>query len=314
MKLTVSLIVHNDFSHIRAALHSLRRTRTPFQAYITINTGYVPEVDQLRKEFPEVVFHINESPRGFAANHNAIMRMATSEFVGLLNDDIILHNGALDTLVAYLDNHPETGLVGPKLFNADGTPQVSYYSDPGLLRMIYKISGLAIITHQQSPVRRWLQRLRINRLLNVESLNPHPNTARPVPVIKGTVMVVRRKAYQQVGLMDETTLAYGEEIDWHWRLRQAGWQVVFVPEAQVTHFGTSQATLRLTGKQLVEDRKAILNYYLKFRPFWQVMMIRCSIALSHSFWGLISLPLSRQQAQAHFRTAHLGITWQREHG
>ncbi len=311
-KLTVSLIVHQDFSHIGPALRSLLATTSlPFRVMVTINTPNAPEIERLRHEFPAVEFIINQKPAGFAANHNRILEQATTAYVALLNDDIILHDGALDTLVAYLDTHATVGLVGPGLYNADGTEQVSYYSDPGLGRMLYKISGLAVLTRQQSAARRWLQRLGVTRLFRVESLQPRHRVPHPVPVIKGTAMVVRRAAYEQVGLMDETTLAYGEEVEWHWRLRQAGWMVVFVPEAKVTHFGTGQIQLRLDGQMLLEDRKAILNYFSKNRPSWQVVTIRVSIILAHVFWGIAWLPFSRQRARSHYQAAWLGATWHR---
>ncbi|MBN1964488.1 MAG: glycosyltransferase family 2 protein [Anaerolineae bacterium] len=307
--LTVSLIVHGDFSHIGPALRSLyAHTVTPMQVYVTINTGADAVVDALRAEFPTLTLVWNEHPQGFAANHNAIMKLAATEFAALLNDDIVIHDAAVDRMVAYLQAHPEAGLVGPSLLNADGTPQVSFYSDPTLIRMLYKISGLAVLTNQQSKLRHWLRQAGVSSLFKqVISLQKAPTVPRPVPVIKGTAMVVRRTAYTQVGLMDETTVAYGEEIDWHWRLRQAGWQVVYVPQASVTHYGMGQATLKLHGALLTEDRHAILNYFSKHRPRWQTHCIRGGIILAHSFWGAVWLPFSLERARTHWRTARLGF-------
>jgi GT2 family glycosyltransferase len=150
----------------------------------------------MQAEFPDIEIAVNDQPRGFAANHNAVLHRARTEFVALLNDDVILHQGALDTLINYLKDHPNVGLVGPALQNPDGSSQVSAYSDPSLFRTIYKVTGLASLTHQQSHLRKWLGRLGIFSLLNVESLKTHAGT-RPVPVIKGTVMAVRQVAYQR---------------------------------------------------------------------------------------------------------------------
>ena len=311
MILTVSFIVHEDFTHIAQALRSFYTTNSPpGEVYVTINSGYDAQVDQLRVEFPDIQILVNTTPQGFAANHNHIMRLAETEYVALLNDDIILHDGALAKMVNYLQSNSQAGLVGAALQNPDGSPQVSVYSDPELLRALYKISGLAVITHQQSVVRRWMIKVGVGRLLKVESLRTQ-TTARPVPTVKGVAMVVRQAAYREVGLMDETTLAYGEEADWHLRLRQAGWQVVHVPEAKVTHFGLGQARLQLRGPLIVEDRKAILNYFLKHRPQWQVVVLRVAIVFSHLFWSLVWLPFSRSHASNHYQVAHMGLTWQR---
>ncbi|MBN1284415.1 MAG: glycosyltransferase [Anaerolineae bacterium] len=310
-KLTVSLIVHGDFTHIGPALHSLyATTRTPFKVYVTINVGSGQEIDALRESFPDVKILVNETPRGFAANHNRVLQLADTPYVALLNDDIVLHSGALDAMVTYLNTHPKVGLAGAALLNTDGTPQTSVFSDPSLLRIVYKVSGLAALTHQESRLRRILLRLGVGRVVRVESLRTDRRT-RTVPVVNGAVMLVRRAAYAQVGRMDETTIVYGEEVDWHWRMRRAGWQVAHVAEAVVTHHGSGHLAFEMPGWMLIEDRKAILNYFLKHRPGWQTAVIRTAIVLSHGFWGTVWLPFARERAQTHFKIVHLGLSWRR---
>lgn len=309
--LTISLIVHEDFSHIAKALESLfATTKTSCAIYVVINKGDSAQVDALREQFPELNYIVNEHPQGFAANHNRVMQLAQTDYIALLNDDIELQTGALDLLVSYLQAHPQVGLVGPRLNNPDGTQQVSTYSDPSLFRTLYKLSGLAVLTHQQSAARRWLGKVGVLRLFKAESLSFN-NTTRAVPIIKGAVMVIRRAAYLQLGGMDETTRAYGEEPDWHWRLRNAGWEIVYVPDAQVTHFGLGQARLHLRGWVLCEDRKANLNYYLKHRPSWQAAVVRMTIIWAHSFWGIVWLLPDAKRAAAHFETVRMGLTFRR---
>jgi N-acetylglucosaminyl-diphospho-decaprenol L-rhamnosyltransferase len=211
-QVTVSFIVHNDYSHIQNTLENLYATaQTPCVVYLTLNTGESAQSDQIRAKFPDVRIRVNAAPQGFAANHNAIMKLAETPYVALLNDDITFQPGALDTLLEYLQAHADVGLVGPAVENPDGSPQLSTFSDPTLARMLYHISGMNRFTQHGGLVRRLLQRLRIARRLNVESLNTEP-VIRDVPVVVGVAMVVRREAYLQAGLMDEHTLFYGEEI------------------------------------------------------------------------------------------------------
>ncbi len=307
--LTVSLIVHEDYSHITPALQSFyATTKTPSTVYLTINTGKDDPIAAIQAQFPDVHIQINDQPRSFAANHNAILQIAETEFVALLNDDIVLHDPTLDMLVDYLRTHSDVGLVGPALENPDGTPQVSAYSDPSLIRTLYRLSGFAALTHQQSTLRRWLKQIGLLRLFNIESLKENGGT-RPVPVIKGVAMVARRSAYQQAGVMDEVTQAYGEEYGWHLRLRQAGWKIVLVEEAKLTHYGLGQARLDLSGWVLVEDRKAILAYYLLYRPAWKAVVVRAVIVLSHAFYTLGWLPFDRNRARDHWKTVQMGLTF-----
>lgn len=179
------------------------------------------------------------------------------------------------------------------------------YSDPTLFRMTYKVSGLAQFTRQGS----WLRSLAIKLAnLPVQSLRI-PQTASAVDVVKGAVMVVRGTACQQVGPIDEVTLAYGEETDWHLRFRRARWKVAVVPATRVVHFGGGQSELILRGWQLVEDRKAILNYFIKHKPRWQVITMRCVIVLSHGVSGLLCLLIDRQRAGNHLQAARIGLFW-----
>jgi GT2 family glycosyltransferase len=307
--LTVSMVVHQNFGFIEQALSTLYiSTSLPLETYVIINAGEKSHVATLKSQFPQVHYIINDTPQGFAANHNMILRLARTDFIALLNDDILIHEHALDILVDYLQSHPDTGVAGPLLRNGDGTQQVSVYSDPRLLRSMYRVSGFAVFTSQNSKLRRVLIKSGLLRGLKVESLK-FDNRARPVPIVKGAAMVIRRAAYEQVGGMDETTRAYGEEADWHWRFREAGWQIAFVPEAVITHFGAGQANLQLRGWVLVEDRKAILYYYLKHRPSYQALLIRLTIVLSHFLWTLLWLLFDRKRASDHLQVVKMALSF-----
>ncbi len=306
--LTISVIVHRDFSHIGAALESIpRATARPPRVVIVVNLGTPEQTQALREAFPQHEVIVNPQPQGFAANHNQVMALADTPYVALLNDDIVLHEGALDTLIAYLDAHPTVGVVAPKLVNTDGSYQVSMYADPTLARMVYKISGLARLTRQGGVVRALLMR---SGLIRLPSLRV-PQEAESVDIVKGAVMVVRRSAYQQVGGMDEVSKAYGEEADWHLRFRQAGWQVAIVPQAVVTHIDSGQSQLKMQGWQLVEDRRAILNYFIKHKPAWQARVIRLTIVVVHGLMGILWAIVRSPRAEGHLQAARMGLRWKR---
>jgi GT2 family glycosyltransferase len=294
--LTVSIIVHHDFTHIYSALTSLYdNTTTPFDLYLTINAGDPADIQQLRSAFPAAHLIVNPEPRGFAANHNIILRQATTPFVALLNDDIYVYPGALDKLVDYLRQHPQAGLVGPAIHNPDGTLQLSVFSDPSIFRSLYIISGLSGLTRHGGPIRRTLQRLGIAQRLGVESLRTDLTT-RPVPVVVGVAMVARREAYLEAGVMDEVSPFYGEEYGWHWRLRQHGWQVIFHPEVRIDHYNPAPVT---TGWKLVAHRQATLEYYARYRPRWQLRLIQVAMIISHMAAALLTLLWDRTRSRHH---------------
>lgn len=311
VELTVSILIHDDFSHIYNALESLEATtKALLKVYIVINKGKQDDIEKLQQTYPQYTYIINETPMGFAGNHNQVMQLVDTPFIALLNDDIKIHASALDTMVNYLKSNPIVGLVGPRLEYDDGTQQTSVYSDPSLFRMIYKISGLGRFTHQKSRLRQVLMQMGVGRLFKASSLKADMPT-QSVDVIKGAVMILRREVFEKIGGMDETTLSYGEEIDWHLRIRQAGWQVTYVGEATVTHYGTGQAMGQLRGWQIIEDRRAILNYYLKHKPRWQILIIRSAIVFFHGFQTLRTFIMDHSQWRSHFATFKLGLLWSR---
>lgn len=297
------------------ALKSLyAHTNIEFDLYVVVNNPRGeddPQVQVLKEEFPDAKLVIYNHRRPYATNHNDIMLRTDSEYVLLLNDDIHIHEGAIDTLVAYMDEHPEVGLCGPRLFNPDGSEQVAVYSDPGLLRVIYKVSGLAVLTNQFSGIRRTLVKYGLLNWLKIESLKS-VQTTRYVDVVKGAVNLVRREVIETVGGMDESIPIYGEEPDWNGRMRQAGWQAAFVGEAHITHFGQGQVKLRLQPHVIPMDRKSILNYFIKHRPRWQVLIVRAAIIISHTFWGTFWLPFSSERSKANYQTAAIGWRWHRK--
>lgn len=311
-QLTISILVHEDFTYIHQALASIiASTLSTCKIYVVINKGDADQITKLQVAFPNLDYIINIQPQGFASNHNMIMKRAETPYIALLNDDIAVHDSALDILLNYLANHPKVGIVAPQLQYEDGSPQVTVYSDPTLLRMIYKISGLGRFTHQKSRVRRLLLTLGLGRALGASSLKTY-QTPQTVDVVKAAAIMVRRTMVDEVGLIDETTKAFGEEIDWNLRMRQQGWDVMIVPQARITHFGLGQALMQLRDWQIVEDRKAILNYYVKHRPQWQVFVIRSAIVGLHLMQAFFTLFVMPSQIRPHLQTVMLGLRWQRD--
>ena len=117
----------------------------------------------------------------------------------LLNDDTVVKDSALDNLIAFLDKTPKAGACGPRLLNTDGS-----------------------IQHQGGIFGKkfWLAH--------------HPIT---VDFVIGAALLVRKEVIDQIGLMDEHLFFYNDDLDWCVSIREAGWQIYFVPEAEITHYG-----------------------------------------------------------------------------
>jgi N-acetylglucosaminyl-diphospho-decaprenol L-rhamnosyltransferase len=190
--------------------------------------------DMLRNDYPQVHLIENNHNPGFAAANNQALAMIDTDYVILLNPDTVIEPGALNTLVAYLDDHPQVAAAGPRLLNHDGTLQISCYVFPTLFREFLRLSHL---DHIWSGVSYRMDRWDLN-------------LPRQVEVIQGACMILRKAALDQVGLFDERFFIYTEEVDLCYRLRQAGWQIHWVPQAEVIHLG-GQSTSQVAQEMFI---------------------------------------------------------------
>ncbi|MEZ4515331.1 MAG: glycosyltransferase family 2 protein, partial [Chloroflexota bacterium] len=151
----------------------------------------------VRERFPAVHLIENGRNTGFALANNQGICHSRGRYVMLLNSDTVVHPGALQTLVAFMDAHPEVGACGPRLLNGDGSLQPSVHPmlTPG--REFWRLSFLEHLSPRATyPVDRW------------DTVTP-----RPVEVIKGACLVLRRSALHQTGLLDDRYFMYTEEVD-----------------------------------------------------------------------------------------------------
>jgi len=180
----------------------------------------------VRERFPWVHLIANDRNRGFTAANNQALRLARGRHLLLLNSDAEPLGGALAALVRFLDEHPRAGACGPELLNPDGSHQSSRRRFPTLATALVESTTLQRFVPARHPL-----------LRRYYALDLPDHRAAPVDWVVGACLVVRRRAAEQVGLLDEGFFMYSEELDWCRRLRSAGWEVWYVPSARVVHHG-----------------------------------------------------------------------------
>ena len=193
------------------------------EVIVVDNASRDGSAEAVAKAFPAVRLVASGTNAGFGAANNLAMRMAAGRYFLLLNSDAFPHAGCLPALVRYLDEHPQAGVAGPRLVNADGSLQRSCWRFP-------------------SPLRSWLDSFWLTSLLGRHPAFddyrrwPH-DREREVDFAIGACLLVRREVHEQVGGFDERFFMYQEETDWQLRIKQAGWRVMFTPTGTVTHLG-----------------------------------------------------------------------------
>ena len=180
-------------------------------------------VQLLRQQFPEVKVVASEVNAGYATAVNWGINYTHNEYILLLNPDIEIHNNAIETLHRRMKDDPSLGVVAPKLLNFDQTLQYSCFTFHSLLTPFYRRTPLAKIPHGQRDLARFMM------------YDFDHKSEKEVDWVLGSAMLVRRKAIDAVGLMDERFFLYFEDVDWCRRFWDKGWKILYYPEAVMLH-------------------------------------------------------------------------------
>lgn len=265
-----------------------------FQVVVVDNASTDGSAEMVCREFPAARVIGSEINGGYSYANNLGLRALGYHAAGevdadapryalLLNPDTEVPPDALAKMVQFMDARPEIGAAGPKLVLEDGsldlacrrsfpTPEVSFYRFSGLSKLF-----------PHSP--------RFGRY-NMTFVDPDQELE--VDSVVGAYMQVRREAVQAVGLLDETFFMYGEDLDWAFRIKEAGWKVWYHPQVTVKH--VKRAASRRSPKAQFEFQRAMLIFYRKHyrrtTPLGMhgVVMLGLMVKGGRSLWPEIRRP------------------------
>ena len=233
------------------------------------------------QNFPWVQLVENSKNIGFASANNQAIQQCSGRYVLLLNPDTEMRSDLLQTLVQFMDTHSDVGAVGPRTLNPDGSLQTSCYPAPTLSRELWRLLHLdAIFPYGSYRMTDW-----------------NLSQPRVVGGLQGSCLLLRRAALDQVGLLDERYFIYSEEVDLCYRLQQAGWQLYWVPQAQIVHYG-GQSTQQAAEKMFLQLYRGKLIYFRKHYG-WLAGQIYKLILLIAALLRILLSPLVWLQPPSH---------------
>ena len=236
--LSVSIVNTNSRELLLACLETLPRAET--EIVVLDNASEDGSADAVRERFPDVRVIAQDLRAGFGANHNTVIRATEGRYVYVLNEDTTADDWAFERIVDYLDAHPRVAALGPRLVYPDGRLQDSAWRFPTPL-----VSAVGLLTAGKVGVKQ-----------------SRGDDARGVDWVTGAALVLRREALDEVGLFDEEFFLYSEEVDLQFRLRQAGWEVHYFPEATVVHH-ESQFSAEIPERRINEMWRSRHRYWHK---------------------------------------------------
>lgn len=265
LDLGIVIVNWNTRDLLRKCLQTVTASEGDFKFHTIVvdNASNDGSPEMVQTEFPDVELIISPSNNGYSYANNLGLRALGFHGAGkvdadapryalLLNPDTEVPPTGLAEMVSYMDAHPEVGMAGPKLImpldnnqldlacrRSFPTPEVAFYHYSGLAKMF-----------PDSP-----------RFARYNMTYVDPDTEIEVDSVVGAYMQVRREAIRAVGLLDETFFMYGEDLDWAFRIKNAGWKVMYHPQVIVKHI--KRAASRRSPKAQFEFYRAMLIFYRK---------------------------------------------------
>ena|SRR6185503_7160586 len=252
MKASVVIVSWNAKAFLLKCIDSILRQASVESLEIVIvdNASADGSAEAVRDNYPQVKLIANDKNYGFAKATNMGIRATTGDYLFLINSDVVVSDECFAKTIAYMDEHPEIGMLGPRIVGQDGRVQRSCMGYPSLWDAMCRAVALDRLFPR-------------SKLFGAHLLTywNHDET-RPVEVINGCFWVVRRTATEQVGLLDERFFIYAEDIDWSKRFNEGGWKVVFFSEAEALHYGGASSANEPIRFD-IEGQRANYQYWQK---------------------------------------------------
>lgn len=308
--LSIIIVSWNVKNLLRACLRSVHRglesgrgKQLLSQVIVVDNSSNDGSVEMVKTEFPEVHLIANEENLGFTRGNNQGIAHSDGRYVLLLNPDTEVVGDALGEMVAYMEAHPRVGALGPQLLDPDGQVQSSRRRFPDL-RTAYM---------ESTPLQQWFPNSHVVRRYYV--LDSPDDLVQEVDWVVGACLLMRRGALDEVGPLDERFFMYSEELDWCYRVKEAGWQVIYLPAAQVRHHAGKSSEQVLPVRHVQFQRSKVL-FFKKHHGYWIGETLRVFLLTTY-LWQMIvealkwlvghKRPLRRQRVAAHWRVLSSGL-------
>jgi N-acetylglucosaminyl-diphospho-decaprenol L-rhamnosyltransferase len=293
LDLGIVIVNYKTCDLLRECLQSVYESHGDFsfQVCVVDNCSQDGSCAMVGEEFPQVHLIESEINGGYAYANNLGLRalgfaQSSDEKLSesmprhalLLNPDTLLPPSALQEMLNFMEAYSEAGAAGPRLVLADGSLDLACRrSFPSPEVSAYRMVGLSKLFPRSKRFGRY----------NLTHLDP--DQVAEVDSVVGAFMLVRAEALQQVGLLDESFFMYGEDLDWAYRIKEAGWKVYYNSQVTVLHY--KRASSRHSRKANYEFYRAMHVFYRKHyaatTPFWLHWLTLGGIAL---LWGLAMLP------------------------
>jgi len=302
--LSVVIVSWNIRDLLGKCLHSINSNQGELMVeVIVVDSGSSDGTPtMLREEYSWVRLVACEQNVGFPKGNNIGLAEANGRFLLLLNPDTEVQGEALSLMTRYLDEHGSVGIVGPQLLNPDGSVQSSRRRFPTVMTGLFEST--------------WLQPFAPKSLIDdYYASDLADDELAEVDWLVGACLMTRRAVLEQVGPLDEDYFMYSEELDWCRRVKDAGWQIIYFPDATVVHHIGKSSEQAVTERH-INYQRAKLRYFRKFHGESVAAFLRFMLLMNYAVQIVLEAskgalghkrPLRRQRIRAYWAVLRSGL-------
>jgi hypothetical protein len=217
--------------------------------------------DLLEEKFPQVKFIPFSKNVGYAKLVNKGIQSSKGEYILILNADILILKDSISRMIEYMQNNFQVGIVAPRLLTFSNQPQNSCFRFPSIGAILARRTFFGKLNWGKKKIKQFLM------------IGEDFSSSKKVDWVQGSAMLIRKKAIDKVGLMDERFFMYLEDTDWCRRFWQNGYQIVYLPTVQMSHY-YYRASKKWDGffdalfnKYTRIHLISAIKYFLKWRKF-----------------------------------------------
>ena len=188
---------------------------------------------------------------GFTGGNNVVLKESRSDFVLLLNPDTVVEENTFEVMLDYMKSSPEAGVAGCKVLKPDGSLDLACRRKfPNPVNSFFRFTRLSFLFPKSKLMAGYnLTHLTVDKTAEVDS-------------VMGAFLMISREALDKAGLLDERFFMYGEDLDWCWRVKEAGFKVIYYPKTSIVHYKGS-ASRKTSTKSLYEFHRAMALFFDK---------------------------------------------------
>lgn len=269
MELSIIIVNYNTREFLENCLRSIFKSTTGlvYEVIVVDNNSTDGSLQMIRKMFPQVLLLHNKENLGFSRANNLGYSHSKGKHLLFLNSDTLILDGAIEKMLNYLQSHPQVGIVGPKILNAQHQPTRSY------MRFL--------------DIKTLFLGSKYFKFFDVEKYRMHFSSydfssVQHVPWVSGACLMVKRNIFQKAGLFDESYFLYFEDMDLCLQIQKLGYQIAYLPTAEIVHlFGGSSLGRSVQLSQVYKN--SMLLYFKKNFPAFHYWIAKLYLNLFYKF-------------------------------